>query len=61
MVLWDNAPALEVVVDDGVPRNVPIHTAGIWEPMAKEYQTRTRSMIKITPDQCPRCRELGLR
>lgn len=61
MVLWDNAPALEVVSDNGMPRDVPIQTPDVWEPMAEEYQSRTRSMIKITPDECPRCRELGLR
>ena len=61
IVLWDNSPALEVVVDSGRDRDESLHTLGVWEPMVEEYSTRMRSMVQIAPDECPRCRGLGLR
>lgn len=61
IVLWDNAAPLETVKDVGRERDHPLHEPGIWELALDAYSTAKRSLQKITSDECPRCRELGLR
>ncbi len=60
IVLWDRAPALEVVAAEG-ERDWSLQEDGIWERVASEYESPTRAMVKITTPQCPRCRQLNLR
>ncbi len=61
IVLWDRAADLEIVTEGGADRNWPLHQPGIWERVADRYSRGRRSMTRIRPDRCPRCRELGLR
>lgn len=57
IALWDRGGELEVVPD----RDVPLHADGVWERVLAEYESRTRTMVKIESSDCSRCRELGLR
>jgi hypothetical protein len=61
MVLWDCAPKLELVQAGGEDRDLAMQWRGVWERVLNEYSQGRRSMTKVTPDRCPRCRELGLR
>jgi hypothetical protein len=65
IVLWSDKetgrPDLELVEIDGEKQNPRMHDEGIWERVEGEYATLRRSMVRIFPDACPRCRELGLR
>lgn len=61
MVLWDHAPELEVVRDGGRPRDLSLHDPRLWDRILVEYSINDRSLVKIEPYECPKCRKAGLR
>jgi hypothetical protein len=61
IVLWDRAPDLEVVTEVGADRDWSLHEDDVWARVSVEYARGRRSMTRIDPDRCPRCRDLGLR
>ncbi|MDX6453472.1 MAG: hypothetical protein QOH16_3521 [Gaiellaceae bacterium] len=61
MVLWDNAPPLEIVRDKGRPRDLSLHDPRLWDRVLVEYSINNRALKKIRAFECPKCRAAGYR
>lgn len=60
-VLFERSASLEVVVDDGVPVDLPLQEDGVWDRFRTEYMSSSRRrVVPIPSDGCPRCNDLGL-
>jgi hypothetical protein len=62
IVLFETAPALAVVHDNGSALDLPIHDPSVWNKFRKACKGKNvrRVVQKISSTECPRCNELGL-
>jgi hypothetical protein len=63
LVLFNTAPDLEIVIANGELRDRPVQSPELWDGLRATYagRSRRRALIPIQPDECPLCRQRGLR
>jgi hypothetical protein len=60
-VLFEGSAPLELVIDEGVPVDLPLQDDGVWDRFREEYMSSSRRrVVPIASDRCPRCNHLGL-
>jgi hypothetical protein len=57
LVVWDRAPALELVTNAGVSYDTPIHETETWSKVVAAYAETSRSLIQIDEGECRLCEE----
>jgi hypothetical protein len=60
LAVWDRAPALEVVTDQGVSRDMPLREDEFWERLEAALPELGWSLKRIGAYHCPACRRHGL-
>jgi hypothetical protein len=60
-VLFERSAPLELVVDAGVPVDLPLQDDRVWQRFRADYTLGSRRrVIPISSDVCTRCNDLGL-